>query len=59
MLPRIDPVQSSVHLRNPHGRNDPNARGANREADEDGNFDLSFDQYFRAFDWQASAVVTR
>lgn len=44
---RIDPAKSTVDLRNPHGKNEPNPSGVSRE--EDGCFSLTLEQFISAF----------
>ena len=53
----IDPLGSSVSLRNPHGTNSPNEHGTGVEGEDDGAFTISLDQYLRCFGFQQGAVV--
>lgn len=57
-LASIDPHNSRVNLRNPHGGNEPNAHGRAEGPEAfDGSFSLTLDQFFRSFEAEQGAVV--
>ncbi|MFT7518015.1 MAG: hypothetical protein ACI9MC_000139 [Kiritimatiellia bacterium] len=59
MSAKIDAGNSTVDLRNPHGKNSPNEDGDQDQSVDDGNFTLSFDQFCRSFGFQQHGVVPK
>jgi len=61
--PKIDPNRSTVNLRNPHGTNEPNQDGTAGEGEavdgeDEGEFTMTLDQFFRNFGQMQFAQVT-
>ena len=57
-LPLIDPIQSTVQLRNPHGTNEPDMEGDGpADHNDDGCFSLNLEQMSRSFSYQQHGLV--
>jgi hypothetical protein len=54
-LSEIDPLQSTVRLRNPHGTNEPNLQAT--DGTDDGEFTMTLDSFTRSFSFQQFGVV--
>lgn len=55
MVGQIDPLQSTVRLRNPHGGNEPNLQAG--DGQDDGEFNMTLDSFTRSFSFQQFGVV--
>lgn len=57
--PKIDTARSTVRLRNPHGRNEPDRRGDGADdGQDDGEFNVTLEQLFRVFGFQQWGQTT-
>jgi hypothetical protein len=56
LISQVDPVQSTVRLRNPHGTDEPNLQAG--DATNDGEFSMTLDSFARSFSFQQFGVVT-